>query len=314
MMKMPKAKPLFFSILCLLCLSNMASISTVKSQISLSLVSINADGSVQPSIAPIEIAGNVYTLTANISASMFVHRSNIVIDGAGYALLGNGGTGIDLTNNITQVPSLQAIWNVTIKNLAVLGFHFGINTNGGGNDTLYNNCVVASMSDDAGAVSFWDCGGNNVSYCNLIGQTAIDMQFGSSHNTITKNNIDGSVWVEIGGDETVDGNYWSDYLRSYPNATEINGTGIGNTPYVFYSYSNSQSGLSKTPLYDYHPQISPITTPLFSTSNTVPELSWLSIIPLLLSVFSVVVVFRRHRKTPVKPNRKNHKLKFGRKA
>jgi len=277
-MDMPKAKPLLFSVLCLLCLSSVASLSTVKSQSPLSSVSINADGSMDPSTAPIEVVGNVYTLTANISASMLVHRSNIVIDGAGYALLGNGGTGIDLTNNITKVPSPNAIWNVTIKNLAVLGFHFGIDTLAGGNDTLYDDYVVTSMSGNAGAVSFWSCGGNNVSYCNLIGQTAIDMQLGSSLNTITQNNIDGSVWVEIGGNETVDRNYWSDYFKAYPNATETDGTGIGNTPYVFYSYSNSaQSGLTKTPLHDYYPQISPIATPLFFTSavtgfaSTLPE-------------------------------------------
>jgi len=300
-MKMLKAKPLFFSIVCLLCLSSLSSFSTVRSQVSLVSISINADGGVQPSTAPIEVVGNVYTLTANISASMLVHRSNVVIDGAGYALHGSGGTGIDLTNNITQVPSPQAIWNVTIKNLAVLGFNVGIDTNGGGNDTLYNDYVATSISDDGVSVSFWACGGNNVSYCNIIGQTAIEMQFGSSHNTVTKNNIDGSVWVEIGADETVDGNYWSDYLKIYPNATEIDGTGIGNTSYAYYSYLNSQSGLTKTPLYDFHPQITPINTPLFSTllvassASTVPELSWLAILPLLLALFFLALIFR-HRK------------------
>jgi hypothetical protein len=28
------------------------------------------------------------------------------------------------------------------------------------------------------------------------------------------------------------GNYWSDYLAKYPNASEVGGTGIGDTPYV----------------------------------------------------------------------------------
>jgi len=28
------------------------------------------------------------------------------------------------------------------------------------------------------------------------------------------------------------GNYWSDYEERYPNATEIDGTGIWDTPYV----------------------------------------------------------------------------------
>jgi len=294
---MQKYKPLVFTILCLLCLSGIAAFSTVKSQISQSALSINADGSITPSTAPITVVGNVYTLTANISASMLVHRSNIMIDGAGFALLGSGGTGIDLTNNITQVPSPQEIWNVTIKNLAILGFHFGVNTNGGGNNTLYDDYVLTSMSDSSAAVLFWDCSGNNVSYCNLVSNSTVEMQFGSNHNSITKNNIDGNVWVEmVANDETVDGNYWSDYLTVYPNATEIAGTGIGNTPYAFYNYTNTQSGLSKTPLYDHDPQINPVVTPLFSTltvthlASAVPELSSLVILPLLLSVFSVAVI------------------------
>jgi parallel beta-helix repeat protein len=45
--------------------------------------------------------------------------------------------------------------------------------------------------------------------------------------------------INIGGENTIwdngsasGGNYWSDYLTRYPNATEIDHTGIGNTPYV----------------------------------------------------------------------------------
>ena len=265
-MDMPKIKPVFFPILCILCLSSMASLSTVKSQISFSNVSINADGSIEPSTAPIEVMGDVYTFTANISGSVAVHRSNIVIDGAGYTLYGNGSTGIDLTNDSTKIPSPQNIWNVTIENLAMLGFHCGIDTCGGGNDTISNDYIVTSMNGSAAAISFWACSGNTVSYCSLIGETAVCMQLSSCDNTITENNIAGSVWLEIAGDETVDRNYWSDYLTKYPNATEIDSTGIGDKPYVFYSYSNSLSVQTQTPLYDYHPLINPLNIPLFPTS------------------------------------------------
>lgn len=276
MMNMLRTKPLFSIILCVLCLSSMASFSTVKSQTSLTTVSINADGSVEPSTAPIVCQGNVYTLTDNISGSMVIHRSNIVIDGAGYTLYGNGGTGIDLANDSTKIPSPQNIWNVTIENLAILGFHFGINTSGGGNDTFYDDYIVTSMYDNAVAISFWGCGGNTVSYCSIIGDSAVTMQLCSSNNTITENNIAGSVWVEIAGDEMVDRNYWSNYLTVYPNATEIGGTGIGDTPYVFYSYLNGPMGSSTIPLYDYHPLINPISIPSFPSSavtvaSTIPS-------------------------------------------
>jgi parallel beta-helix repeat protein len=39
----------------------------------------------------------------------------------------------------------------------------------------------------------------------------------------------GYTWIWDSGSE---GNYWSDYLTRYPNASEINTSGIGDTPYV----------------------------------------------------------------------------------
>jgi len=63
----------------------------------------------------------------------------------------------------------------------------------------------------------------------------------SSNNTFYHNNlIDNEEQVEHLGvppplntwDNGSEGNYWSDYEDRYPNATEIDGSGIWNTPYV----------------------------------------------------------------------------------
>jgi hypothetical protein len=43
--------------------------------------------------------------------------------------------------------------------------------------------------------------------------------------------------------------------------------------------------------------LSSYTTPLPTPTPTVPEFSWLAIIPLMISMLSVAVAFRRHRKT-----------------
>jgi len=56
-----------------------------------------------------------------------------------------------------------------------------------------------------------------------------------------------------GGDNTVDRNYWSDYLTKYSNATEIDSSGIGNTPYVFYSHGAVGA------LQDNHPLMKPVS-------------------------------------------------------
>jgi parallel beta-helix repeat protein len=42
----------------------------------------------------------------------------------------------------------------------------------------------------------------------------------------------GGTWIWNGGSE---GNYWSDYLTKYPNATEKNHSGVGNMPYVIHA-------------------------------------------------------------------------------
>src|SRR3989304_2725105 len=52
---------------------------------------IKSDGSVDPSTAPIHRDGNSYTFTDNIvDYTVAVERDNIVLDGNGYTLRGNG--------------------------------------------------------------------------------------------------------------------------------------------------------------------------------------------------------------------------------
>jgi nitrous oxidase accessory protein NosD len=63
--------------------------------------------------------------------------------------------------------------------------------------------------------------------------TGITISFGGNGNVITENNIiNSSVFVmKQSPDNTVDRNYWSDYLTRYPNATEIGESGVWDTPY-----------------------------------------------------------------------------------
>ena len=194
----------------------MVSIPLINAQ-SVGNVVINADGSVTGTGA-INQSGNTYTLTANISGNMQVQRSSIVIDGAGYSL--NQG-GIDLTNGVGQSPTRPTISNVTIENLYIESG--GIGTNGGGNDTFYNDYIPYIQF-------LGDCINNNITICTVA---AISFDYGGNA-TMTENNISGNilVWLSFGG--SADRNYWSDYLTKYPNATEIDNSGIGNQPYVFW--------------------------------------------------------------------------------
>jgi hypothetical protein len=114
----------------------------------------------------------------------------------------------------------------------------------------------------------------------------------------------------ISGGEMVDRNYWADYLEKYPNASEIDSTGVGNTPYIFNS-----SGLVGVGgvLQDNHPLMNPITILDYPTlsisSNPTQGLPATSIVPsvpeltiaIILTLFVIIPLIitmhlrKRHR-------------------
>ena len=79
---------------------------------------IRSDGNVDPSTAPISREGNVYTFTDDIVGyTIAVERDNIVLDGNGYTLKGNGSsTGIFIKNRN----------DIVVKNMKISGFNYGI--------------------------------------------------------------------------------------------------------------------------------------------------------------------------------------------
>jgi parallel beta-helix repeat protein len=79
---------------------------------------IRSDGSVDPSTAPIQRDGNVYTFTDDIVGyTIAFERDNIVIDGGGYSLIGNGNsTGIFILNRN----------GITVRNMKISNFRYGI--------------------------------------------------------------------------------------------------------------------------------------------------------------------------------------------
>jgi len=85
----------------------------------------------------------------------------------------------------------------------------------------------------------------------------------------------GNAW-----DNGEEGNYWSDYVTRYPNATEVDGSGVGDT--AFYINENNQ---------DSHPLMNPVDV------NVIPEFpSWVLLF-FALTVFAVAVVIYKRRLT-----------------
>jgi hypothetical protein len=180
----------------LIFISSLAIMSTpIKSQ-STSNITISPDGSVIGTTAIVQ-SGNTYTLTANITENILVQKSNIVIDGAGYAI---NGAGIDLTYGVGPSPS-NLLYNVTVRNLIII--NGSVTTNGGGNHTFYNDYIVGGR--EGGRLNILGSSYNSITYCTL---GSIDMSYGGSFTTITENNILNGITAFLSSNLTVDRNYW----------------------------------------------------------------------------------------------------------
>ena len=128
-------------------------------------ITIYPDGTYSNPNAPIKREGNRYTLTGDIGGSIRIQKDNIIIDGQGHTIFGNGsimsGGDIDLNNRN----------NVTIMNIVFSGFfgsaiHMGAmdftnpqNTVGTSNCIITNNTITGGTPSNC--FSIWVEGSNN---------------------------------------------------------------------------------------------------------------------------------------------------------
>jgi hypothetical protein len=263
----------------------MAISAQVKAQSS--NIYISSDGSVVGT-NNIQRNGDLYVLTGNISGGIAVQKSNITIDGAGYTLEGYGGTGIDLTNNLTEYPSLYEIRNVTVENLRIMNFNYSINAHGSSGNTFYDDYIGNTTNDAKSEILlYWNSGGNNITHCTIMGAIGIEL---SSGNTITENNLFGGMFLQLCGNETIDRNYWSNYLTKYPNATELDSSGVGNTPYVLIPNS-AVDGVHQ----DNHPLMKPASI-LLTASNSessIPEFPTLIVFAIVLIATTGIFFYKK---------------------
>jgi YVTN family beta-propeller protein/parallel beta-helix repeat protein len=134
-------------------------------------VTINADGTVSPSAAPIQQTGNVYTLTSDVGGSITVERSNITFEGNGLTV--NGILQIGSLPTASPTVGNPVISDVTIKNLTVTGSYNGIELWQASNVIVANNTIIGT--------------GNGI-YALEGPTTGIDVEGGGS-NIITGNNV-----------------------------------------------------------------------------------------------------------------------------
>lgn len=157
-------------------------------------ISINADGSINPTTAPISTTDNVtYTFTDNINSSIVIERNDTIIDGRGYTLNGTGSPMFGI--------SLDGISNVTIENIEVIGFPNCIWVQSSNNINISRNNILMqqhSMSIYPDGIYLFMSSNSTV----MENQVSVTTSFGirleaSYNNTIIGNNVTDNSGIGI---------------------------------------------------------------------------------------------------------------------
>lgn len=159
---------------------------------------INEDGSIQQSSALISSTDNVtYALNSDTSDSITIRRDNIILNGMGHKVQGSGMTskGVDLWYGKK---------NVTITNMKIESFDYGIYVEAGG------------MNDE-------------ISGCNITGNNWTGIYIDHSANI----NVTGNIFANKIAGIT---------FSSSPNNQIIGNTFTGDGLWVFDSYENNVDG------------------------------------------------------------------------
>ena len=201
-------------------------------------VYIHSDGTVEGT-DKIQRDGDLYTFTGDIYCPIIVEKDFVVVDGAGYTLNGSGfyyREGIDLSERN----------NVTIKNMQICGFEYGIYLQISSMNSIYGNNITANgfaginmaaltidsvvvgcslnsiydnnITGNSGEGISFHTSSENIIHDNNISSNGYDGLFldrGSSKNAIVANNIknndrDGIMCVIVSGSNIISGNNISD--------------------------------------------------------------------------------------------------------
>jgi len=211
-------------------------------------ITINSDGSITPQTDYITRVGSTYTLTRDMLHEYTVEIlcSNIVFDGAAHII------DVTVEGNFSDQGypafyvdvgvNLQDVSNVVVKNLTGRGSNVNVNLQ------FSSRCEIVNVTCPQNIRILGD--GNTITECNggievyqgnnnLITKnnlTSVFVGLSSSNNKFYLNNFYLSDYPELFSSSSWDngtvGNFWSNYTTKYPNAAEIDTSGIGNTTYA----------------------------------------------------------------------------------
>ena len=179
---------------------------TQPPQLAFPAITIHEDGSVTPSSAPIVRSGNLYKMTGNFSGSLVVAKNNVVVDGAGYTLQGNGSLAQpDGTSTFIQITKYGVVLsdrtNVTVRNLQTFGYMIGFYLEGDCRGNLIEGNMITG--DTGTGISIYGNATANQITRNIIRGCENSLyMFNSSFNVISGNTLTGA---KMGGTTSANG-------------------------------------------------------------------------------------------------------------
>jgi parallel beta-helix repeat protein len=297
---MEKGKSIIAFGLVLLCLfaSSVVYFQPTKAE-NQGVITINQDGSISPSTATIQRAGDIFTLKKDLVGELWLNRSNTILDGAGFAISGAmSGVGLDIFDSC----------NVTIKNLTISNGVQGISI-GRSSGVIVTNVTIRGTGVSLPFAQTWAISIQNGNSNQIVGNNIIDNMVGffiaeTSNNTIQRNNIVNCSSMALGlYDSSNNLIYDNAFINNsdqfvdegigHSSPKSVNTWDYGTIGNFWSDYRGNGSYVIDANNIDYHPLTHQAATP--SPSPAIPELSWLTILPLLASLFFIAVILT-HRK------------------
>lgn len=250
------------------------------------------DGAIEVDRSNTILNGNGHTIVAaQVYGVLNITLENFVIKGGeAFGQEYNGvfaGISLSYASNVTVANNtITGVWNFVlyIVNMDTIA---GIVVEGGHSETISGNNLVNNWEGMIfSGTSYNLIVGNNIT-SSRTAQTGYSEPGGiyfdrSSNNTIYHNNFE----INIGGqakDSYYDsvniwddgypfgGNYWSDYQKIYPNATEIDNSGIANKPYIIDELDAALANNT-----DRYPLMAPFNSTFYALQITPPKISIVS--------------------------------------
>ena len=147
-------------------------------------------------------------------------------------------------------------------------------------NSTHNQILENNVKNNGEAMRIWDFSSNNIIYENNFMNNTSQISILTRGEPELRYTPIPNSW-----DNGTIGNYWSDYLTKYPNATKIDNSAIGDTPYRIDANN-----------IDNNPLLKPVEIPELpdrtGETKPFPILEVVAVIVTIVIVVSVAVIYR----------------------